>query len=179
MLACVWGGGGREAGQASGHWNEPFLCLSCWCAPVFWVQCLFFYLTRAVPAISKQNIVPTKRWYSPFPLFWDYLAWILPHDYAGEIMMISGNNQVSCLVLLQGKSVTCGGTLSWMARRKTFAIGLWGFFWDSSCSRGRSSWPATLSIYICHSVLFASTVPCGESELSCLSSLPWLLESTS
>lgn len=124
MLACVWGGGGREAGQASGHWNEPFLCPSCWCAPVFWVQCLFFYLIRAVPAISKQNIVPTKRWYSPFPLFWDYLAWILPHDYAREIMMISSNNQVSCLVLLQGKSVTCGGTLSWMARRKTFAMGL-------------------------------------------------------
>lgn len=62
----------------------------------------------------------------------------------------------------ESRSPVCGGTLSWMARRMTFAMGLSGFFWDSGCSRDRSSQPATLSAYIRHRVLFTLPVPWGR-----------------
>lgn len=142
-LACVWGGGGREACQTSSCWNESFLCPLCWCAPVFWVHYSSAWsYTRAVPAISKQNTVPTKRWSSlPFVL----RLWL------GFYQGVNDPAMIKCPVssfFRDSQSPVCGGTLGWMARRMTFAVGLSGFFGDSGGSRDKV-FPASYSLYLC------------------------------
>lgn len=51
-------------------------------------------------------------------------------------------------------------TVGWQG--ETFAMGLWGFFWDFGCSRDRSSWPTTLSTYRC----LCSSQQCPMENLS-------------
>lgn len=85
--------------------------------------------------------------------------------------MISSDDQVSCLVILQGKSRPfCGGTLSWMASRMTFATELSGFFWDSGCSRDRSSLTATFYLYMPQ-----CTVHLASALWTVWALMPWLL----
>lgn len=136
---------------------------------------------RAVPAITKQNIVPTKRWSSPSPLFWDYLTWILPPRY----VRVNGDDPQWWSSVVFGPSSGKVGRLSvvglWVGWQ-----GEWLLPWDFQDSFGtlvvqETGLPSQLLCLPIYATVYCSPCQCpgGESELSCFTSLLSLQESAS